>query len=140
MNFSPAVGAIVASTALKREVLKLLDCVAICAPRRGPPSWQTSGPCWLRPWRTVPAASSCSVSAASSARCVIRSPIAAYDVVREFVPHDVLVIPGTAFQPDDRGTFRVSVSNIDSAPIGDFIERVSTVGQDRASDQKLTPW
>lgn len=51
------------------------------------------------------------------------------DVVRELIlEHHMLVMPGTAFNPDDRGTLRVSVSNIDQAAIATFTERLSRAG------------
>jgi aspartate/methionine/tyrosine aminotransferase len=52
------------------------------------------------------------------------------DVVRELVvDHDTLVIPGTAFLPDDRGTFRVSLSNADQDALSDFADRLTTAGK-----------
>jgi aspartate/methionine/tyrosine aminotransferase len=51
------------------------------------------------------------------------------DVVRELaIKHDTLVIPGTAFLPDDRRTVRVSISNLDQAAITDFASRLATAG------------
>ena len=48
------------------------------------------------------------------------------DVVRELaLSHDLLVIPGTAFLPDDRGTFRVSISNLNDGGAADFAERLA---------------
>ena len=53
------------------------------------------------------------------------------DVVRDLaVAHDILVIPGTAFLPDDRAMFRISVSNIGRAGIDDFAQRLAAAGQD----------
>jgi aspartate/methionine/tyrosine aminotransferase len=52
------------------------------------------------------------------------------DVVRELaVDYDMLVIPGTAFLPDDRGTFRVSISNVDHAAIADLAGRLAAAGR-----------
>jgi aspartate/methionine/tyrosine aminotransferase len=48
------------------------------------------------------------------------------DVVAELaVEYDTLVIPGTAFLEDDRGTLRVSLSNAGRAAFGDFAGRLT---------------
>jgi hypothetical protein len=44
------------------------------------------------------------------------------------VAHDVLTIPGTAFLPDDRGTMRVSVGNLDRAALADLTGRLAAAG------------
>ncbi len=145
------VGAIVASAALNREVLKLLDCVAICAPRLGQEAaW--AGLTAATEWRAARAAELADKRALLAAAMAdkpggfellsvggffgwIRHPFAGRgidDIVGELIAHDVLVIPGTAFQPDDRGAFRVSVSNVDRADISDFAQRLDAIGQDRA--------
>ena len=50
------------------------------------------------------------------------------DVVRALVTQqDVLVIPGTAFTPDDRGMLRVSIGNLDPARLADLIGRLAEV-------------
>jgi aspartate/methionine/tyrosine aminotransferase len=50
-------------------------------------------------------------------------------VVREIVvKHGILVIPGTAFEPGDRGTLRVSISNIGRAALGDLAGRLTAAG------------
>lgn len=52
------------------------------------------------------------------------------DVVRELVvAHDVLVIPGTAFLPDDRRTMRVSVGNLDQHAVADLADRLAAMGR-----------
>jgi aspartate/methionine/tyrosine aminotransferase len=51
------------------------------------------------------------------------------DVVRELVvKYDTLVVPGTAFLPDDRGTLRVSVSNAGWEALADFAGRLAVAG------------
>jgi aspartate/methionine/tyrosine aminotransferase len=51
------------------------------------------------------------------------------DVVRELVvEYDTLVIPGTAFLPDDRGTFRISLSNAGQDAFTDFAGRLTSAG------------
>ena len=47
------------------------------------------------------------------------------------VDHDALVIPGTAFLPDDRCTFRVSLSNADRHALTDFADRLTAAGSGR---------
>jgi aspartate/methionine/tyrosine aminotransferase len=145
------VGAVVASAALQREVIKLLDCVAICAPRIGQEAaW--AGLVTAAQWRAARAAeladNRAELAAAMAGRPGgfellsvggffgwIRHPFAdrgVHEVVRELaVIHDTLVMPGTAFLPDDRGTFRVSVSNVGRVGIRDFVRRLERAGATR---------
>jgi aspartate/methionine/tyrosine aminotransferase len=143
------VGAVVASVELCREVMKLLDCVAICAPRIGQEAaW--AGLTSARRWRSARAR-----EVADKRRCLenlmaqrpggfellsaggffgwVRHPFVGHattDVVRELaVKYDTLVIPGTAFMPDDQRTFRVSFSNADRAALTDFAGRLTECGQ-----------
>jgi aspartate/methionine/tyrosine aminotransferase len=143
------VGAAVASADLNREMMKLLDCVAICAPRIGQEAaW--AGLSGAQQWRRARAR-----EIAESRRAFetvmadrpggfellsaggffgwIRHPFtgsATDEVVEELiVRHDVLVLPGTAFLPDDRGTLRVSFSNADPAAIEDFAGRLAAAGR-----------
>ena len=138
------VGAIVASAELNREVMKLLDCVAICAPRIGQEAaWAglTAAQAWRsaraqevdekrRFFRAVMADRPGGFELLSAGGFFgwVRHPFAdrsTEDVVRELaVAHDTLVIPGTAFLPDDRGTFRVSFNNVDEAGLTDFAARL----------------
>jgi aspartate/methionine/tyrosine aminotransferase len=144
------VGAVVASTAVGREVMKLLDCVAICAPRIGQEAaW--AGLVRAAGWRAARAAELADKRAWLAAAMAgrpggfellsiggffgwVRHPFAGRgigDVVRDLaVAHDILVIPGTAFLPDDRAMFRISVSNIGRAGIDDFAQRLAAAGQD----------
>jgi len=144
------VGAVVASTALGREVMKLLDCIAICAPRIGQEAaW--AGLVTAAEWRAARAAELADRRAGLAAAMAgrpggfellsvggffgwVRHPFAdrsISDVARELaVGHDILVVPGTAFLPDDRGTFRISVSNLDRAGIRELAQRLGAVGRD----------
>jgi len=146
------VGAVVASAAFQREVMKLLDCVAICAPRIGQEAaW--AGLVSAAQWRAARAAELAGNRAALGTAMAgqpggfellslggffgwIRHPFAGraiHDVVRELaVVHDTLVMPGTAFLPDDRGTFRVSVSNVGPAGIREFAQRLERAGVARS--------
>jgi aspartate/methionine/tyrosine aminotransferase len=145
------VGAVVAAPALHREVLKLLDCVAICAPRIGQEAaltGLTEAGRWRRERAREVADRRGWFTAAMADRpggfellsCGgffgwVRHPFAGRptgDVVRRLaVEHDLLVIPGTAFQPDDRGTFRVSVSNAGKAALTEFAARLAVAGVSR---------
>lgn len=141
------VGALVASPELGREVTKLLDCVAICAPRIGQEAaWAgltKAGP-WrrerareiaeLRHWFTALMADrpgGFELLSVGGLFGWVRHPFPGRpteDVVRELVvEYDTLVIPGTAFLPDDRGTFRVSLSNADRDALTDFAERLTAL-------------
>ncbi len=143
------VGAVVASPELNREVRKLLDCVAICAPRIGQEAaW--AGLTWAGPWRRERAREVAEVRrdlvAAMAARPGgfellsaggffgwVRHPFGARsteDVVRELaLTYDLLVVPGTAFMPDDRRTFRVSISNLDRTAVADLAERLAVAAE-----------
>jgi aspartate/methionine/tyrosine aminotransferase len=142
------VGAVVASPELNREVCKLLDCVAICAPRVGQEAaWAglTGAKLWRdarvreiarqRAWLRDAMADrpgGFELLSCGGFFAWIRHPFAdrtTDDVVRQLVlKHDTLVIPGTAFRPDDRRTLRVSVSNVDRAAIEDFAGRLRAAG------------
>jgi aspartate/methionine/tyrosine aminotransferase len=139
------VGAVVASAELNLQVAKLADCVAICAPRIGQEAaW--AGLIRAQRWRAERAAE----IAARRHRFVkemagrpggfellsgggffgwVRHPCAGRptgEVVRELVRgFDILVIPGTAFLPDDRGMLRVSFGNADPDALGDFADRLA---------------
>ena len=141
------VGAVVASPELGREVTKLLDCVAICAPRIGQEAaWAglTAAQEWRRErageiagrrhwFRSLMADRPGGFELLSAGGMFgwVRHPFAGRpteDVVRELVvDYDTLVIPGTAFLPDDRGTFRVSLSNADQDALTDFAGRLTAL-------------
>jgi aspartate/methionine/tyrosine aminotransferase len=138
------VGAVVASAEVNREVMKLLDCVAICPPRVGQEAaW--AGLTAAGEWRRLRAAEIADkrqwLAAVMSDRpggfetvasggffAWLRHPFAGRpieDVVRELVTgYDTLVIAGTAFLPDDRQVFRVSVGKVDKAGLSDFAGRL----------------
>jgi len=142
------VGAIVGSVTLNRQVMKLLDCVAICAPRIGQEAaW--AGLTAAHEWRAERAREVAdkrlwfaSVMADQPGGFElltvggffgwVRHPFSGCrtgEVVRELaVTYDALVIPGTAFMPEDRGAFRVSFSNVHRTQISDFAGRLEQLG------------
>ncbi|BBJ45438.1 hypothetical protein SSPO_081560 [Streptomyces antimycoticus] len=144
------VGAVVGSPELNREVMKLLDCVAICPPRVGQEAaWAglTSAQEWRRAraneatekrrWlETVLAERPGGFELLSCGGFFgwVRHPFAdrgTDDVVRDLVTrYDTLVIPGTAFLPDDRRVFRVSFGNVDRAGLSEFAERLELMAKD----------
>ncbi len=141
------VGAVIASSQLGREIAKLLDCVAICAPRIGQEAaW--AGLISARQWRRARAQDVAGrrhsfttlmarpggfeLLSAGGFFGWVRHPFAGRsteDVVRELIiGYDTLVIPGTAFLPDDRRTLRVSFSNVGQAALTDFAGRLAALG------------
>lgn len=142
------VGAVVAAPELNREVMKLLDCVAIGAPRIGQEAaW--AGLTRARAWRTARARELAAKQRQFAAVMAqrpggfelvtsggffgwIRHPFAGRptgDVARDLVvEHDMLVIPGTAFLPDDRAMIRVSSGNLDHAELTEFATRLCSAG------------
>jgi aspartate/methionine/tyrosine aminotransferase len=138
------VGAVVASAELNREVAKLADCVAICAPRIGQEAaW--AGLRRAQRWRAEKAAEIAARRQRFETEMArrpggfellscggffgwVRHPCAGRpteDVVRELVQgFDTLVIPGTAFLPDDRSMLRVSFANAGHDALGDFADRL----------------
>jgi aspartate/methionine/tyrosine aminotransferase len=145
------VGAVVASPEVNREVMKLLDCVAICAPRVGQEAaW--AGLTSAGEWRRARAAEvvdkrdwletvmrdrpgGFEVLASGGFFAWVRHPFTGRstdDVVRELITrYDTLVIPGTAFLPDDRGVFRVSFGNVDKPGLSDFACRLRIMAENR---------
>ncbi|HEY4020375.1 MAG TPA: aminotransferase [Pseudonocardiaceae bacterium] len=145
------VGAVVASAELNREVMKLLDCVAICAPRVGQEAaW--AGLTEAGEWRRARAAEIADkrqwlntvmadrpggfeVLTSGGFFAWVRHPFAGRsteDVVHELITrYDTLVIPGTAFLPDDRQVFRVSVGNVDKPGLSDFTGRLRLLAESR---------
>ncbi|WP_433389497.1 aminotransferase [Micromonospora sp. KLBMP9576] len=141
------VGALVASPEFNRQVCKLLDCVAVCAPRIGQEAaW--AGLTRADAWRTARAGELAQqrrwLAEAMADRpggfellsvggffAWLRHPFArpTEDVVRDLVVEQrLLLLPGTAFEPADRGTLRVSVSNADRAAIAALAERLGRAG------------
>lgn len=137
------VGAVVGDPALLAEAMKLLDCVAICAPRIG----QEAVAVGLRDageWRNDVVAKIGKMQVLFE-EALARKPggyelvtAGAYfgwvrhpfdeptaDVVRRLVvKHDVLVIPGTAFTPTDEGFLRFSFANLDESDIDELVARL----------------
>ena len=144
------VGAVVASPELSREVMKLLDCVAICPPRVGQEAaWAglTSAQEWRRArasevtdkrrWlETVLADRPGGFELLSCGGFFgwIRHPFAERgtdEVARDLITrYDTLVISGTAFLPDDRQVFRVSFGNVDVAGLTEFAGRLELMSKD----------
>ncbi|HEY1485728.1 MAG TPA: aminotransferase, partial [Micromonosporaceae bacterium] len=142
------VGAVVASPQLNREVMKLADCVAICAPRIGQEAaWVglTEAGQWRRERAREVAEKRRRFVVAMADRPGgfellsaggffgwVRHPFAGRstdDVVSELaITYDTLVIPGTAFLPDDRATFRVSFGNVEATALTDFAGRLVAAG------------
>ncbi|TMR99655.1 aminotransferase [Nonomuraea basaltis] len=138
------VGAMAASPRLNREVMKLLDCVAVCAPRIGQEAaW--AGLSMAQEWRRERAREAADkrrrfvsmmeerpggfeLLSAGAFFGWVRHPFAGRsteDVVRDLaITYDTLVIPGTAFQPDDRGMLRISFGNVGHAAFDDFAKRL----------------
>ena len=153
------VGAAVVSPELGREVMKLLDCVAICASRIGQEAaW--AGLTKAQEWRRARAREFADrrhlfaevmaerpggfeLLSTGGLFGWVRHPFPARpteDVVRELiVDHDTLVIPGTAFLPADRGTFRVSLSNADGEALRDFADRLACAGAGGSQRSGVTP-
>lgn len=127
------VGAVVASPRLNREIVKLLDCLAVCAPRIGQEAaW--AGLTYGQEWRAdkvrhIASLRSCFADVMADrpggfelVSCGgffgwIRHPLVhrrSDDVARLLAErYGAIVMPGTAFSPDDRAMLRVSVSNGD---------------------------
>ncbi|MGF1595900.1 MAG: aminotransferase [Acidimicrobiales bacterium] len=126
------VGAVVAGEAVIYEVMKIVDCVQISAPRIGQEA-VVAGLRHARPWRreqaariagaqrvfeTVMAARPGGFELASAGAYFgwVRHPfadLATDEVIKRLVlDHDVLAIPGTAFTPTDERWVRFSFANL----------------------------
>ncbi len=144
------VGAVVASAELNREVMKLLDCVAICAPRIGQEAAR-AGLASAGEWRRARASEvkgrQRGLEKALAGRpggfelvtCGgffgwIRHPFAGRGtdaVARDLITrYDTLLVSGTAFLPDDRQMLRVSFGNVDPAGLAEFARRLQLLAQD----------
>ena len=138
------VGAIVGGSPLLVEAIKLLDCVAISAPRIGQEA-AAAGLLHAGEWRREQAARIASlevqfgVAMESSPGGFELTSSGAYfgwvrhpfpevetsEVVRRLVlDHDVLVIPGTAFTPTDEQMLRLSFANLTPAEIAELPDRL----------------
>jgi aspartate/methionine/tyrosine aminotransferase len=147
---SPATGSgcVVAAPELNREVLKLMDCVAICAPRIGQEAalaGLTRASTWRRERAAEIAQRRAWLGAALAVRpggfeavalggffAWVRHPFPdrpTSEVVRNLVcTHDTLVIPGTAFLPDDRRMLRLSAGRIDEPAAATLARRLTAAG------------
>ena len=143
------VGCVVAAPELVRQVLKLMDCVAICAPRVGQEAvlaGLTQSGRWRAERRAEIARNRALLGSVLAARpggfetvslggffAWVRHPFPdrpTLEVVRELVfDHGVLVVPGTAFLPYDRQMLRVSVGRIDEAGAATLTERLTAAGR-----------
>jgi aspartate/methionine/tyrosine aminotransferase len=137
------VGAVVGGSELLIEALKLLDCVAISAPRIGQEAalagLRRAGT-WRREQRDriarlqvqfeevmAPRPAGFELVAAGAYFGWVRHPgtTSTEEVVRRLVlDHDVLVIPGTAFTVDDEHMLRFSFANLTPAEIDLLPERL----------------
>lgn len=142
------VGAIVCSPALHREASKLMDCVAVCAPRIGQEAaWAglTRAGAWRAQRRAevgehLRAFSAAMTHAPGGFEIVseggyfawLRHPFGdtpTEDVVRDLVvSQSVLLMPGTAFTPTDRAMMRVSVCNLEPRDVPELVARLQEAG------------
>ena len=142
------VGAIVAGRQLLDQAAKLLDCVAICAPRisqeaalaglLGADQWRRQQveriAANLAVFRAMMADSPGGFELAASGAFFgwVRHPfvsMATDDVVKHLVlDHDVLAIPGTAFMPSDERWLRFSFANLDQHEFAELADRLEHCG------------
>ncbi len=142
------VGAIVGAGPVVVETLKLLDCVAISAPRIAMEA-VIAGLTQAGEWRReqveriaalqarfesvmAPAPGGFELVSAGAYFGWVRHPFADEPtdaVVRRLVlDHDVLVIPGTAFTPSDERMLRFSFANLTDAEIDELPSRLVEMG------------
>lgn len=142
------VGALVGGEALRVEALKVLDCVAISAPAVGQAAC-LAGLEHAGDWRRAQAARVADLQrqfeevlaprpggfelvTAGAYFGWVRAPAGDDDtdtVVRRLVvDHDILVIPGTAFTPDDQRMLRFSFANLDADQIHELGVRLAEYG------------
>lgn len=137
------VGAIVAGGELSREVHKLLDCLAVCAPRVGQEAVLAGlrVPGWRRDRAIEIADQQAALAAAMSERpggfallsqggffAWVRHPFPAPtpEVVSRLSACGVLTLTGTAFTPTDTSALRVSVSNLPMAQLPRFVSALQS--------------
>ncbi len=142
------VGAICAGQPLIDEALKILDCVAICAPRIGQEA-ALSGLLHAGDWmqaqvertRTRQEAFTKAMAARPGGFELgsvgayfgwVRHPHEGVDdremVRRLVVDHDVLIIPGTAFTPTDERWLRFSFANLEIDDFDELADRLCEAG------------
>lgn len=147
------VGAVVGGAVTLIEALKLLDCVAISAPRIGQEA-AAAGLLRAGAWRSEQVRriadlqrrfehvmdarpGGFEVVSAGAYFGWVRHPFAvATDVVVEslILDHDVLVIPGTAFTTIDQRMLRLSFANLTPDEIAELPERLAAVELARSPD------
>ncbi len=138
------VGAVVAGPKVGREVAKLMDCVAVCAPKIGQEAAWAGLP-RATDWRIERAAEMASRRAAF--RAALADPPGGFEILacggyfgwlrhpfhdeptpevarRLLVDHDLLLLPGTAFEPTDSRSLRVSIAGVDEGTAGDLADRL----------------
>ena len=138
------VGAVVAGEPARLEALKILDCVAICAPPIGQIAC-IAGLEHATEWRREQAEriaihqqrfesvmadrpGGFELVAAGAYFGWVRYPgtLATDDALRKLVvDHDVLAIPGTAFTEEDEHMLRISFANLDAEQIDRLGERLA---------------
>ena len=139
------VGAVVGAPSALAEAMKLVDCVAICAPRIGQEA-ALAGLLHATEWRTeqaarigerhkqfqmVMAASPGGYELLSSGAYFgwVRHPhdlVGSLDVVADLLDQkDILVIPGTAFTPTDERMLRLSFANLSEPEIYELAVRLA---------------
>ncbi len=138
-------GAVVGGSGIITQSLKILDCVAISAPRIGQEA-ALAGLLHAQEWRLEQVArvreledrfltvmankpGGFEVVASGAYFGWVRQPssdLTTAEVVRRLVlEHDVLVIPGTAFTPDDEAMLRMSFANLSPAEINELKLRLA---------------
>lgn len=143
------VGALVCAPAVHREVAKLMDCVAVCAPRIGQEAaWAglTTAAAWRRE-RSAELAEHRAAFAAAMADSPggfevvaqggyfawVRHPFTGTpsdEVAAELVRHEsLLFVPGTAFYPTDPGALRFSLSNLPPDRLDELVARLHEAGE-----------
>lgn len=143
------VGCVVAGPELGREVRKLMDCVAICAPRIGQEAalaglvragtWRRERVAEIARRRACLAAALATRPGGFEAVALggffawVRHPFPdrpTSEIVRDLAgTHDTFVIPGTAFLPDDRAMLRLSVGPIDEPAAATLARRLTAAGR-----------
>jgi len=142
------VGAAIANSDLLYEAAKLLDCMAICAPRIGQEAvvaglqdandWRQEQVrrihAGLKTFRSVMSERPGGFELITSGAFFgwVRHPfddVSTADVVKRLVlDHDVLVIPGTAFLPTDDRWLRLSFANLESDDFAELGRRLEATG------------
>jgi len=138
-------GAVVGGTSIITESLKILDCVAISAPRIGQEA-ALAGLLHAQGWRTEQVIrigeledrflaamqdqpGGFEVVASGAYFGWVRHPradLTTSEVVRRLIlEHDVLVIPGTAFTAEDDAMVRMSFANLEPAEIEELTRRLA---------------